>query len=101
MATIYDVALVPANPAAATADELKAIKKEGIEAMEMYIKHQLFVAGLREPLRSEVMKEGKATLWETVDLADELEAKIKAHLGVGVQAAEEQPDDEPEEDIEF
>jgi DNA-binding protein H-NS len=73
-ATIYDVTFAPANPAAATADELKAIKKEGIEAMEMYIKHQLFVAGLREPLRSEVMKEGKATLGETVDLADELES---------------------------
>ncbi|HUQ00797.1 MAG TPA: recombinase RecA [Aeromicrobium sp.] len=40
-------------------------------------------------------------LKDNPDLADELEAKIKAHLGVGVQPAEEQPADEPEEDIEF
>jgi len=92
-ATIYDVALVPANPAAATPEELKAIKKEGIEAMEMYIKHQLFVAGLREPLRSEVMKEGKATLGETVDLADELESIYKKNeRTVNAVIAEENED---------
>ena len=73
-ATIFNVNTVPAVAAAATAAEQQAIKKEGIEDMEMFIKHQLFVAGLREPLRSEVMKEGKATLGEAVDFADELEA---------------------------
>jgi recombination protein RecA len=46
-------------------------------------------------------------LKDNPDLADELETKIKAHLGVGVQAAEEQPADDPgsapadDEDIEF
>lgn len=73
-ATIYDVVTVPAVAAAATVAEQQAIKKEGIEAMEMFIKHQLFIAGLREPLRSEVMKEGKATLGEAIDFADELES---------------------------
>ena len=73
-AAIYDVITVPAVAAAATAAEQQAIKKEGIEAMEMFIKHQLFIAGLREPLRSEVMKEGKATLGEAIDFADELES---------------------------
>lgn len=71
---MFNVTLVPANPAAATAEELKKIKLEGIEEMEMFIKHQLFLAGLREPLRSDVMKEGKATLGESIDLAAELEA---------------------------
>ncbi len=41
-------------------------------------------------------------LKDNPDLTNELETKIKAHLGVGVQAADEQPADEPEpEDIEF
>lgn len=71
---MYDVTLAPAVAAAATAAEQRDIKKEGIEDMEMFIKHQLFLAGLREPLRSEVMKEGKATLGEAVDFADELES---------------------------
>ena len=73
-AMMYDVTTVPAAAGAATAAEQRDIKKEGIEDMEMFIKHQLFLAGLREPLRSEVMKEGKATLGEAVDFADELES---------------------------
>ena len=41
-------------------------------------------------------------LKDNPDLADELETKIKTQLGVGPQAAEEQPADEPEpDDIEF
>ncbi|MFL6090373.1 MAG: recombinase RecA [Aeromicrobium sp.] len=41
-------------------------------------------------------------LKDNPDLADEVEAKIKAQLGVGVQAVEESPADEPDgEDIEF
>jgi recombination protein RecA len=42
-------------------------------------------------------------LKDNPDLADELEAKIKAHLGVGTQQepVEQAVEDEPETDIEF
>jgi hypothetical protein len=68
-----NVRLVPANPAAATAAELQKIKEEGIADMEMFLKHQLFLAGTREPMRTELMKAGKDTLAESVDYAVELE----------------------------
>ena len=71
--TMADVRLVPANPAAATAAELRSIKQEGITDMEMFLKHQLFLAGTREPMRTELMKAGKATLAEAIDFATELE----------------------------
>ena len=67
------VRLVPANAAAITAAELQKGKEEGIADMEMFLKHQLFLAGLREPMRTELMKAGKATLAEAVDHAVELE----------------------------
>lgn len=73
-----------ANVANAYDDDIvKAIKKEGMEDDEMYIKHQIFVAGIKEELRCKVIEENKATLGESVYFAIELEAILnekKAHL---------------------
>ncbi len=57
-------------------DIVKAIKKEGIEDDEMYIKHQIFIAGVKEELRIKLIEENKATLGESVYLAIELEATL-------------------------
>jgi hypothetical protein len=53
---------------------VKAIKKEGLEDDEMYIKHQIFIAGIKEELRCKVIEENKATLGESVYFAIELES---------------------------
>ena len=49
------------------------VKKEGIKDAEKFFKHQLYLAGLRDELRGKVMEAGKATLQESVNLANELE----------------------------
>lgn len=98
-ADMADVRLVPAVAAAATANEQQLIKKEGLADMEMFLKHQLFIAGLREPLRSEVMKAGKASLHESVDFAEELES-IYRKEGKTVSAVIEDVEAEPEKEEE-
>ena len=92
-ATMKDIKLVLANPAAATAAELTKIKEEGIADMEMFIKHQLFLAGMREPLRTELMKAGKTTLAEAVDYATELE-NIYRKDGRTISAIKEEADED-------
>lgn len=93
-AAINTVTFTPAVANAATNAELIEVKKEGIAAMEMFLKHQLFLAGLREPLRSEVMKEGKATIGEAVDFADELESIYRKNERSIAVIAEEREDDD-------
>ena len=104
-ADMNDVKLVPAVAAAATAAEQRLIKQEGIKDMEMYLKHQLLMAGLRDPYRAEAMKEGKANIRETVKFVADLEAingKNQANgLRPGIAAVSEGIDDnEVTEDIE-
>jgi hypothetical protein len=92
-ANMSDVRLAPANPNAATAAELRKIKEEGIADMEMFLKHQLFLAGAREPMRTELMKAGKATLAEAVDYATELENIYKKdHKTISVISEENEAD---------
>ena len=68
---------VPANIAAlavpiAPAD-LAECKREGIRDAEKFFKHQLFLAGLNEPIRGRVMEANKESLHEAMRLAVELE----------------------------
>jgi hypothetical protein len=53
--------------------QLAAIKKEGLVDMERFFLHQLFIAGLRDELRSKIMEAGKASLQERLSSARELE----------------------------
>lgn len=53
----------------------------------MYIKHQIFIAGIKEELRCKVIEENKATLGESVYFAIELEAILnerKAQMKLNV-----------------
>ena len=68
-------------------DTVKNIKKEGLEDDEMYIKHKIFIAGIKEELRCKVIEENKATLGESVYFAIELEAILnerKAQMKLNV-----------------
>ena len=68
------VRFAPVNAAAADAAEQIKIKAEGIEDAFRFFEHQQFLAGLRDPIRSEVMKAGKATVTASKAFATELEA---------------------------
>ena len=59
--------------AAAAAADRQAIKAEGILDAEKFFRHQLFLAGLRDPLRTKIMEANKDTIRESVKLANELE----------------------------
>jgi hypothetical protein len=47
------------------------IKKEGINDMALFFKHQLFLAGIKEPIRDKVLEAGKASFQESMKLARE------------------------------
>ena len=90
---------VPA--AGVTVAQALVYKKEGIRQDEKYFLHQLFVAGLREELRTKVMEAGKNNLKESVDSARELEVimqdrKIKGHHVAKVEVTETQEDEQVE-----
>lgn len=80
------LAVVRADRGAATAAQATAIKKEGIKDIELFFKHQLFKAGLRDDLRAEVMKAGKETLLDSKKLAVELEVINNDKKGRSVAA---------------
>jgi hypothetical protein len=42
--------------------------------MAFFFKHQLFLAGIKDPIRNKVMEARKATFMESMKLARELEA---------------------------
>ena len=76
---------VRGNLGGATAAEGAAIKLEGFEDDAMYVKHQIFIGGLREELRTKVIEANKDTLGESVYFAVELETllndkKSKLHI---------------------
>ena len=60
-------------PAAIVADTVKEGKSEGIKDMAKFFKMQLFIAGLNDSLRAKVMEAGKASIYDCLDLARELE----------------------------
>lgn len=81
-AALSDVRDVPAGVAAADAT---AIKKQGLDDDAMYVKHQIFIGGLRDEIRTKVIEANKATLGESVYYAMELETLLnerKAKIGI-------------------
>ena len=62
---------VPQNPI--VANDLVEAKKEGAAILEEYIKHQMYIAGLKDPLRTKAMEAGKANIAQTRDFAMETE----------------------------
>lgn len=77
-AALFDIRADYPRAGAGAYDEatVKAIKKEGLEDDEMYIKHQFFIAGLKEELRTKVIEANKGTLGESVYYATELEQTL-------------------------
>jgi hypothetical protein len=57
--------------AGATIDQAKA---EGINDMAVFFKHQLFLAGIKDPIRDKVLEAGQATFMESMKLSREIEA---------------------------
>jgi hypothetical protein len=57
--------------ASATVDQAKA---QGINDMALFFKHQLFLAGIKDPIRDKVLEAGKAMFQESMKLAREIEA---------------------------
>jgi hypothetical protein len=55
----------------ATVDQAKA---EGINNMALFFKHQLFLAGIKDPICDKVLEAGKATFAESMKLSQEIEA---------------------------
>jgi len=87
---------VPPN-AIAEADA-RTIKMQGIRDAERFFKHQLFLAGLKEDLRTRVMEANKATLYESMTFAMELEVIHAKNQGGRAQVAaiggRSRPDDQ-------
>ena len=76
-ANIATLRVVPANIAALAvplaAADLAECKREGIWDAEKFFKHQLFLAGLNEPIQGKVMEANKDMLHKAMRLAIELE----------------------------
>ena len=102
-ATIYDVR-APNPDGMADTDEARAqkknCKKEGLMDMERFFLHQLFIAGLKDELRSKIMEAGKPTLQESLSLARELEVIVQDKKKTILAAVVEEEDALGEEDIE-
>ena len=76
-ADIATLRVVPANIAGlaipVAAANLAKCKREGIRDAEKFFKHQLFLAGLNEPIRGKVIEANKDTLHKAMRLAVGLE----------------------------
>jgi len=98
-ANMVNVRVQGANNAAPDAAD---VKLEGITDAEKFFKHQLYLAGLRDDLRTKVMEAGKATLQESMTLANELEVIYqdkKRHQVHAVTAESESPSAPPEDGL--
>jgi hypothetical protein len=49
-------------------------KAKGINDMALFFKHQLFLAGIKDPIHDKVLEAGKATFQESMKLSREIEA---------------------------
>lgn len=61
------------KPAAVNDDEAATCKQQGLDDMERFFLHQMFLAGLREDIRMKVMAAGPADLQATLSLAMDIE----------------------------
>ena len=99
-----DGAVIAAVPAAAP-DTLINLKREGLAQGALYTERffltQLFIAGLKDDLRSETMKAGKVNIMEAVDHARELEVinadrrKVGHISAISPTEPEDEDGDEP------
>jgi hypothetical protein len=96
---VNDYEGVPPNGIAAA--DARTCKMQGIRDAERFFKHQLFLAGLKDDLRTRVMESHKATLYESMTFAMELEvihAKNQGRTQVAAIGARGRPDDEDARD---
>ena len=105
MTTTVTTPLIPLADVAAggiTIAQALTYKNEGVKQDEKYFLHQIFIAGLREEVRSKVMEANKASLKETVDLAREMEVIVqdKRAKGHSVAPIQEQEDEDYEDEAE-
>ena len=91
---------VAGDLAGVDAAEARRFKAEGIRDAERFFKHQLFLAGLRDDLRTKVMEANKATLHESSKLASEIETMNDRDRGQRVNAVGLTNTEEPEEERE-
>jgi hypothetical protein len=61
---------------------LADVKKQGLDDMAKFFKHQLFLAGLHQNLREKVLEAKKDTFFESLDLAHEIEAIQQDHCWI-------------------
>jgi hypothetical protein len=54
-------------------------KAEGINDMALFFKHQLFLAGIKDPILDKVLEAGKATFQESMKFSREIEAIQNDH----------------------
>ena len=79
-------AAVAALPAAQR-NLLLEIKREGVKQLELFVMHQLFLAGLKDEVRIRAMEANKPTVQEALDYARDLEViladkKKAAHVNL-------------------
>lgn len=89
------------NVRAPDADPRAAVKLEGIQDMEKFFLHQLFLAGLKEEVRGKVMEGNRDELHECVSLAREIEViqnDRKTQKGVTVASIEKSENSEPRQE---
>ena len=88
-----------ANTAAARL-QLRNVKKEGLMDMQRFFLHQLFIAGLKDEIRSKVMEAGKDNIQESLAHARELEVilndKKKSNVVASIPECEGLCDEELE-----
>ena len=96
LADIATLRVVPANIATLAVPvapaNLAECKPEGIRDAEKVFKHQLFLAGLNEPIRGRVMEANKESLHEAMRLAVKLETIHQASKWGQVAAIYEEDD---------
>ena len=100
------MATVRADRGTATEAQATAIKNEGIKDCERFFMHQLFIAGLKEEIRTKIMEAGKTSIQESLALARELEVILNDRKKTGAVTSVEDsrvakdPEDEAADDEE-
>ena len=82
-----------------TVEQALVYKLEGVRQQEKFLLHQLFIAGLREDIRTKMMEARHMTVRATVDAAREFETILADRRGgrTHVTALEEDEDKQDEE----
>lgn len=88
-----------ALPAGLADADARKLKLEGLQDDEMYIKHQLFIGGLKEELRNKVIEANKPNLGESLYFAIDLETVLNERRSkIGVSIISESIDEKSEDE---